>query len=110
MSDKPVPNAGLDLQRIHRMLTRGLSVLHENAAKYAKSEFADDSTRQGFWKYCQAFELSLAGHHLAEDDVFFPFLEPRLPNVDFARLRAEHQVVTRMLDEINAARGAGSLA
>ena len=110
MSDKPIPNAGLDLQRIHRMLTRGLSVLHENAAKYAKSGFPDDTTRDGFWKYCQALELNLASHHLTEDDVFFPFMEPRLPNVDFSRLRAEHQVVTRMLDEIKAARDAGSPA
>jgi hemerythrin-like domain-containing protein len=110
MSEKPMSNIGLDLQRIHRVITRGLSVLQENCPVFVKSGFPDDTTREGFWKYCQALEANTHGHHLTEDDIFFPFMKSRLPETDFRKLRAEHQVLAGILGEVKAAREAGSVA
>jgi len=110
MLDKPLPNIGLDLRRIHRVITRGLSVALQNSQVFAESGFPDDTTREGFWKYCQGLEANTHGHHLSEDDIFFPFVRTRLPGTDYVTLLAEHQVLTGILAEIKAAREAGSAA
>ena len=52
MSEKSMPNIGLDLQRIHRVITRGLAVSQENCQAFAESGFPDATTAEGFWKYC----------------------------------------------------------
>ena len=39
MSDQPMPNIGRDLQRIHRVITRGLAVLQEKGPAFADSGF-----------------------------------------------------------------------
>ena len=75
----PAPCAALDLQRIHRVITRGLAVLRQSCPDFIAAGFHDDATRDGFWKYCQALEANTHGHHLAEDDLFFPFVADRLP-------------------------------
>jgi hypothetical protein len=109
MSEKPQPNLGRDLQRIHRVITRGLAVSLENGQAFAESGFPDDTTREGFWKYCQALAVTALGHHIAEDELFFPFLRQRLPDTDFDELMAEHQAMHQILAEMQAAREAGSL-
>jgi hypothetical protein len=110
MSQKPVPNIGLDLQRIHRVVTRGLAVALENCHTFAESGFPDDATRDGFWKYCQALEANAHGHHMTEDDLFFPYLRDRMPDTNFDDLMAEHQEMHHILADIRAGREAGSLA
>ncbi len=110
MSEKPKPNIGIDLRRIHRVVTRGLTVAQENCRAFAASGFPDDTTRDGFWKYCQGLEAITHGHHMTEDDLFFPYLRDRLPNADFDSLMAQHQLMLGYLAEIAASREAGSLA
>jgi hemerythrin-like domain-containing protein len=109
MSDKPVPNIGQDLQRIHRAITRGLTVALQNCQAFAKSGFPDDTTRKGFWKYCQGLEATAHGHHMTEDDLFFPYLRERMPGTDFDKLVADHQEMHDILAEMHSAREAGSL-
>ena len=109
MSEKPMPNIAFDLQRIHRVITRGLTVLEENCHFFAESGFPDETTCEGFWKYCQALEANIQGHHMAEDDIFFPFVAPRLPERDIPRLSLEHQVLANTLGQMKASREAGSL-
>jgi hypothetical protein len=107
MSEKP--NIGMDLQRIHRCITRGLVVARENCRIFAASGFPDDATHAGFWKYCHGLEANAHGHHVIEDDVFFPFLRERLPDTDFDGLMVEHQQMHTILAEMKAAREGGSL-
>jgi hemerythrin-like domain-containing protein len=110
MSERPKPNIGLDLQRIHRVITRGLAVAQENCQAFAEGGFPDDTTRAGFWKYCQGLEANTHGHHMIEDDIFFPYLRERMPNTDFEEMMAEHQEMHGMLAEMRAARETSSLA
>jgi hemerythrin-like domain-containing protein len=104
------PNLGVVLKRIHRAISRGLVVAQQNCQTFVESGFPDDIRREGFWKFCQGLEANTNGHHLAEDDIFFPFLRERMPSVDFEALSAEHQQMHGILVEMRAAREAGSLA
>ena len=110
MSEKPVPNTAQDLQRIHRVITRGLAIALQNGQAFAESGFPDDTTREGFWKYCQGLEANAHGHHVTEDDIFFPYLRERMPDTDFDELVADHREMDDILAEMRAAREAGSLA
>lgn len=110
MSERPMPNIGVDLQRIHRVVTRGLAVAQENCRAFAANGFPDERTREGFWKYCQGLEAITHGHHVTEDDLFFPYLRDRLPDADLDSLIAQHQEMLGILAEMKAAREAGSLA
>jgi iron-sulfur cluster repair protein YtfE (RIC family) len=109
MSEKPDPNIGQDLQRIHRAISRGLTIAVANCEVFAERGFPDDTTREGFWKYCQGLEANAHGHHMTEDDLFFPYLRKRMPNTRFDELMAEHQEMHGLLSEMRAAREAGSL-
>ena len=104
------PNIGVDLQRIHRVITRGLDVSRQNCQAFIEGGYPDDTTRDGFWKYCHGLEAITHAHHLAEDEIFFPYLRQRLPDTDFDELTAEHQEMHGILARIRAAREAGSLA
>jgi len=108
MSEKP--NIGLDLQRIHRCITRGLAVARENCQTFAASGFPDDTTGEGFWKYCHGLEANAHGHHRIEDDIFFPHLRELLAGTDFDQLMADHQQMDTILTEMRTARENGSLA
>ena len=110
MSEKSKPNMSLDLQRIHRVITRGLAVARESCQVFAQDGFPDDTTREGFWKYCQGLEANTHSHHMIEDDLFFPFLQERMTDTDFDALAAEHQEMHDILAEMRAARESGSLA
>jgi hemerythrin-like domain-containing protein len=110
MSEQPKPNIGVDLLRIHRVITRGLAVALESCQTFLESGFPDDTAREGFWKYCQGLEANAHGHHVTEDDLFFPFLRERMPDTDFDEMMAEHQEMHQVLDAMRAAREAGSLA
>ena len=110
MSQERPPNVAHDLLRIHRAVTRGLTVALENCQAFAESGFPDDTTAEGFWKYCQGLEALARGHHTTEDELFFPYLRERLPEADFDTLAAEHEAMEETLAEMQAAREAGALS
>lgn len=70
----PKPNSGRDLVRIHRIATRGLDVSIENGRSFTRDGYPDSDTREGYVNYVQALVSVLHGHHLAEDDLVFPYL------------------------------------
>ena len=107
---KSPANTGTDLRRIHRVITRGLAVAQQNCQTFIDTGFPDHTTREGFWKYCLGLEANTNGHHKTEDDLFFPFIEERMPETDFDELRADHREMDEILAEMRAAREGGSLA
>jgi hemerythrin-like domain-containing protein len=109
MSEQQGPNIGVSLMHIHRAITRGLSVSLENGQAFAEAGFPDKATEAGFWMYVQTFEFVTHGHHLTEDDLFFPYLHSRLVGVDFDDLMADHETIAAILGDIAAAREAASL-
>ena len=109
MSEQQGPNIGASLLHIHRAISRGIAVSREKSQAFAEAGYPDEATAAGFWTYVQTLESVTHGHHLTEDDLFFPYLRDRLPGADFDGLMGDHQTIAAILDEIGAAREAGSL-
>jgi hemerythrin-like domain-containing protein len=102
MSDVGTPNVGADMLRIHSVITRGLDVSIERSASYAQEGYPDAATQEGFVLYVRALASVLSAHHLAEDEVAFPYLRDKLPDEPFDELMAEHRVMEDILEELQA--------
>lgn len=102
MSDVGTPNVGADMLRIHSVITRGLSVSIERSASYAQGGYPDAATQEGFVLYVQTLASVLSAHHLAEDEVAFPYLRDKLPDAPFDELMADHRVMEGILEELQA--------
>lgn len=103
MAEVTGPNLAQDLRRIHQIITRGLDVSIENASRVEREGSSDWRLAQGYRSYVAALLSFLNAHHLAEDDVAFPYFVERLPDVPFGRLVEEHE---RMVGVIQRAQEA----
>jgi hemerythrin-like domain-containing protein len=102
MSEVRKPNVGADMLRIHSVITRGLDVSIERSAGFAQEGYPDAATQEGFAIYIQALASVLSAHHLAEDEVAFPYLRDKLPDAPFDELMADHRVMEGILEELQA--------
>ena len=94
------PNLARDLVRIHRAISRGLSVSATRGAEFIKEGFPDVRMRQGYLSYVQALTIVLGAHHLGEDEIAFPALRPKLPAAPYERLAADHHAIDTSLVEV----------
>ena len=102
MSQARAPNVGADMLRIHSVITRGLSVSIEQSAGFAQQGYPDAATQNGFVLYVQTLGSVLSAHHLAEDELAFPYLRDKLPDEPFDQLMADHRVMEEILEELEA--------
>ena len=98
MSEMIGPNIAADLRRIHMIVTRGLDVSIENAAKFAQEGFPQGELGEGYRSYLTALVSFLAAHHLSEDEVAFPYFKERMPDLPIGRLEEEHERMQDLLD------------
>ncbi len=98
--ENSLPNLARDLVRIHRAISRGLSVSATRGAEFIKDGFPDARMRQGFFSYVQALTIVLGAHHLAEDEIAFPAFRPKLPAAPYERLAADHHAIDTSLAEV----------
>jgi hypothetical protein len=103
MAEMTAPNIAADLRRIHLIITRGLDVSGENAARFVREGWPEGALGEGYRDYVAALLSFLSAHHLAEDDIAFPYFEERLPEVPFAQLEEEHQRIEPLLDQAQEA-------
>jgi hemerythrin-like domain-containing protein len=94
-SDPPIT-----LVLIHRVLTRGLDVGLHYTEEFARDGYPDQATGAGLALYLQMLAGGLHIHHSAEDQIAFPFLRDKLPDLPFDRLIAEHEQMTAILEEL----------
>jgi hemerythrin-like domain-containing protein len=100
MPDMRTPNVGADMLRIHHVITRGLDVSIERSTSFVQGGYPDAATQEGFGLYVQTLVSVLSAHHLAEDEVAFPYLRDKLPDEPFDELMAEHRVMEEILEEL----------
>lgn len=93
-------NIGVGLVLIHRVITRGLAVARENSECFAEDGFPDKSTADGFVNYVRTLVSMINAHHLAEEDLAFPYLHPLLPEAPYDVLLSEHRVFEPILGEV----------
>lgn len=99
------PPASLVL--IHRAISRGLEVGGQYAGSFARQGYPDRATGAAFALYLRTLTGMLHQHHSAEDEIAFPFLRDKLPDLPFDVLIAEHEQMEQILGEL--ARTLGSL-
>jgi hemerythrin-like domain-containing protein len=85
------------LVRIHLVITRGVGVAREQSHAVAKGERVDASVATGFADYLHALVSVLRGHHSAEEEVIFPPLRDRFPDVPWDVLAEEHRAMVPVL-------------
>jgi hemerythrin-like domain-containing protein len=94
------PNVGSGLLRTHACVTRALGLSIERGQAFVRQGFPNPSMRQGYLDYCRCLVSTLHAHHLAEEEIIFPFVARLLPDVPYADLLAEHQIVVALLEQI----------
>ena len=99
MAEQTAPNIAEDLRRIHRIITRGLDVSLEHAARFAQEGLPEGQLRRGYRDYVAALLSFLSSHHLAEDDVAFPYFADLLPEMPVGQLEEEHQRIEELLGQ-----------
>jgi len=103
LSEKYQPDLGEDYIKLHKVMTRGISVSLENINKFLKIGALEKLSRQGFLNYVQSFSWVLHGHHMVEDEKIFPYFKDKLPEVPYNHLIKEHKIFNQGLKEINSA-------
>jgi len=98
--ENSLPNLARDLIRIHRAISRGLSVSATRGAEFMREGFPDAGMRQGFSSYVQALTIVLGAHHVGEDEIAFPALRAKLPAAPYERLAADHHAIDASLAEV----------
>ena len=100
MAEVTGPNIGATMIRIHSAITRSLEVSIGRGAEFARDSYPDAATQEGFALYVKALVSVLSAHHLSEDDVAFPYLRDKLPDVPFDKLIADHRVMEGILADL----------
>lgn len=98
MSTNNSPNVGTDLLRIHRVITRAITV----SKQYSQVPGPEPALQEGFRSYVYALGIFLNSHHINEDEVTFPFVEKKAPNPTFDQLREQHRQIVVVLKGLNA--------
>ena len=94
------PNLALELLRIHRVITRGLNVGTTKGTEFQLRGFPNPRLRRGYTDYTQSLAVALRVHHLAEDEIGFPFLKEKFPHAPFERLSRDHQEMETLLEPL----------
>jgi len=97
-----MPNLAKDLERNHKVITRGLTIGVTRVADFIREGFPDSNLQQGFALYIQAFTSVITAHHLGEDEVSFPVLKIKLPTAPINRLSADHVLIETTLSQIKS--------
>ena len=71
------PEIGGDLVRVHRAITRAVTVAREYGEGYAADGYPDADTQKGYLTYVRCLVALLHGHHSTEDETMFPDLRAK---------------------------------
>jgi hemerythrin-like domain-containing protein len=100
MSNNDQPDLGRDIIIYHKIITRGIEISNKNAQEYLNKEHLEVSSETGFLKYLQTLSSILKAHHMAEDNVIFPYVQNLIPEVPYKRLMDEHEILSAELQKI----------
>lgn len=82
--------------RMHRIISRGLKVSIQKCDEYLRKQGIPSEEAAGFPLYVTTLKWITHAHHLAEDDIAFPYFKDKL-EAPYARLQEDHQVIARIL-------------
>ncbi len=99
-NDQNLPSLAQDLVRIHKVITRGLSVGINRGREFLDDGFPSQDLVRGYADYMQSLGSVLAAHHLSEDEIAFPVLKEKLPAAPYDRLAKDHKKIEALLDQL----------
>jgi hemerythrin-like domain-containing protein len=88
------------LLRIHKIITRGLSVSLPKCDEYLGKKGIPSGEEEGFSKYLSTLKWVMHAHHLSEDDIAFPYFKEHL-EAPYSRLQDDHHAMARLLDKLD---------
>jgi hypothetical protein len=91
------PDLAQELVRIHRVITRGLTVGVAKGEEFHQQGFPNPKTRQGYTDYTRSLTVVLGAHHLAEDEIGFPGFREKFPQAPYERLSENHREMETLL-------------
>jgi len=97
MDQQAGPNFARAIVVFHWIITRGLAVCMENAGRGNPTL---EDNRSGFSDYVHSLASLLHAHHLAEDELIFPYLKTVLPEGPFDKLSSDHKLMEPMHEEL----------
>ncbi len=100
MSESNAPNVGVELLRIHSIITRALRVALERSEFFADRGYPGMTMREGFLCYVRSFASVLDAHHTTEDQLAFPYFKARFPDAPYDLLTTQHQSIVLVLDQL----------
>lgn len=100
MTDPRDSDAPITLILIHRVVSRGLELGTRYTEAFAREGYPDVATGVGFALYLRMLAGALHVHHSAEDEIAFPFLRTRFPDLPLDTLTAEHEQMAAILEEM----------
>jgi len=116
MDQKTKPGPGRGLLRIHKAITRGLTVGMERGKEFSQGGFPGLEMQKGYRDFIQSLGAVLSAHHLSEDDVVFPIFSRKIPTAPYERLAADHTIIEsavlaihKSLNELTSQNPAGGL-
>ena len=93
------PLAG-GLQRIHKVITRGLKISIRKCDEYIENKGIPPEEIEGFSRYITTLKWVIHSHHLSEDEIAFPFFKEYI-KAPYNRLKDEHIIMVQLLDKID---------
>jgi hemerythrin-like domain-containing protein len=93
------PSLAQDLQRIHRVITRGLEISIARGEAFIHEGFPDATIRKGYTDYVQSLVTVLDAHHTTEDEIAFPMFMEKIPDAPYSQLAQEHEEMDQILEK-----------
>jgi hemerythrin-like domain-containing protein len=100
MNQQASPNFARAIVVFHHIITRGLAVSIENAGR---GNSALEVNRSGFSDYVHSLASLLHAHHLAEDEIVFPYMKTVLPDPPYEKLSSDHKLMESMIETLENA-------
>jgi hemerythrin-like domain-containing protein len=100
MTETKGSDAPITLILIHRVISRGLEVCIRYTETFAREGYPDPVTGAGFALYLRTLAGVLHIHHSAEDEIAFPFLRDKLPDLPIDALIVDHAQMAAILEEM----------
>jgi hypothetical protein len=101
--DTVQPEVAGDFVRIHRVITRSLTLAGERSRVFQETGYPDHSTRVGFVTYVRCLLTMLRAHHSTENRLAFPYFREKLPEAPYDLLLAQHREMEPIMKELDAA-------
>lgn len=103
MDQQNKPGLARGLLRIHKAITRGLTIGIERGQLFKQEGYPDRDIQKGYSQYLFSLGSVLSAHHLSEDDVAFPAFSLKIPDAPYGRLAADHKIVEKAVSAILSA-------